>query len=723
MSMSARQLFLANLASRRFDESDSDGDGSSANDDDDDDGSDASSGDGDDANIYEQNDDISLADQLLKVTPPRNDAVVSALFRAKSHSSLLRKQINCVNINSAETNKSTPTPTEAQVEHKPTMTMAVIPQVPSSPLLRRAESFRRKASDRQNNKVDTNNNNHPIRHVRSFSHDTNARRMVHLHRPSIHELDSKLLSNSLSMSSSFTDLNDDISAVTSVISTASIKSLHSRTTTTTTTTTAPQKQMANNIVQSRREHLPRRPSTMGAGAATSKSFVKSRPADIHNMDDTSTVATEAITSFSGSLSLSHSKSFESSTSKGSSSTRSKELERLKRLSIGGIKRSNSVCDAKDEIIGGYEVQVNMARSDDVSENVSEGSSSVLTSRGREQLHRMKKSTQTNNNPPNSDTKALKQGWKSLNDMKSKRYGGNESVSSSSEHERSTSDAKIASSVMKQSSSMPPYQSVSSSSRTELRRSRSITRSTDAIPPSSSSTRASSTPRMVPTTSPVRRGGVSSQENSMSRTPPRSTLRSSSALRSKIAVAGRTTAQEAPPGTNLLSSSNPTAPLSPLMKSSHKYRRNSGHVSTPHDVGARQQRSPSPVLRTGGSFGGGGGQQPHSPKRESIFQVLKPSKLASLSIAVLNKAVMPIQSLARVYIAKLRIENRKKNIVVMQSLIRRWHCRRYYKSVKTIALYFQGAFRGMVTRDQLDFRHYCASRIQAAFRGYLGMCSS
>jgi len=62
MSMSARQLFLANLASRRFDESDSDGDGSSANDDDDDDGSDASSGDGDDANIYEQNDEISLAD-------------------------------------------------------------------------------------------------------------------------------------------------------------------------------------------------------------------------------------------------------------------------------------------------------------------------------------------------------------------------------------------------------------------------------------------------------------------------------------------------------------------------------------------------------------------------------------------------------------------------------------------------------------------------------------
>ena len=719
--MSARQLFLANLASRRFDESDSDGDGSSANDDDDDDDdeSDASSGDDDDDNIYEQNDEISLADQLLKVTPPRNDVVVSALFRAKtkSHSSLLRKQMCVIG---AESNKSTPTPTEA--EHKPTMTMAVIPQVPMSPLLRRAESFRRKASDRQNNKADTNNNNNnnnnnPIRHVRSFSHDTNARRIM-VHRPNIHELDSKLLSNSLSMSSSFTDMNDDISAVTSVISTASIKSLHSRTTTT--TATIPQKQNAN-IIQSRREHLPRRPSTMGAGAATSKSFVK-RPVDNINMDDTSTVATEAITSFSGSLSLSHSKSFESSTSKGSSSTRSKELERLKRLSIGGIKRSTSVCVAKDEIIGGgYEVQVHVARSDDVSENNSEGSS-VLKSRGRE-LHRMKKSTQTNNNPPNSDTKALKQGWKSLNDMKSKRYGGNESVSSSSEHERSTSDAKIASSVMKQSSSMPPYQSVSSSSRTELRRSRSITRSTDAIPPSSSSTRASSTPRMVPTTSPVRRGGVSSQENSMSRTPPRSTLRSSSALRSKIAVAGRTTAQEAPPGTNLLSSSNPTAPLSPLMKSSHKYRRNSGHVSTPHDVGARQQRSPSPVLRTGGSFGGGGGQQPHSPKRESIFQVLKPSKLASLSIAVLNKAVMPIQSLARVYIAKLRIENRKKNIVVMQSLIRRWHCRRYYKSVKTIALYFQGAFRGMVTRDQLDFRHYCASRIQAAFRGYLGMCSS
>jgi hypothetical protein len=164
------------------------------------------------------------------------------------------------------------------------------------------------------------------------------------------------------------------------------------------------------------------------------------------------------------------------------------------------------------------------------------------------------------------------------------------------------------------------------------------------------------------------------------------------------LASRTATLKTPPRIKTFSDIAPPSPLSPSMNSRHKYNR-SGFLSS-HD-GARH-RSPSP-----------------GPKRESIFQVLKPSKLASLSISVLNEAALPIQSLARSYIAKLRIENRRKNIVVMQSLIRRWICMRYYESARTIALKCQGAYRGMIARDQLDFRHYCAIRIQSVCRGFLG----
>jgi hypothetical protein len=72
-----------------------------------------------------------------------------------------------------------------------------------------------------------------------------------------------------------------------------------------------------------------------------------------------------------------------------------------------------------------------------------------------------------------------------------------------------------------------------------------------------------------------------------------------------------------------------------------------------------------------------------------------------------------------YISKLAVKKRKKNIVAMQSLIRRWKCRKYYKSAQTIALRCQGVYHGKVARDQLDFLHYCSVRIQAAFRGFSG----
>ena len=107
----------------------------------------------------------------------------------------------------------------------------------------------------------------------------------------------------------------------------------------------------------------------------------------------------------------------------------------------------------------------------------------------------------------------------------------------------------------------------------------------------------------------------------------------------------------------------------------------------------------------------------APIRMAIYKVSKPSRLASLSIAILSKAVVPIQRLARSFLAKIAINRRKKNILVMQSLIRRWTCIRYFHSAQTIALKFQGVYHGMVARDQLDFLHYCSVRVQSAFRGF------
>ena len=66
-----------------------------------------------------------------------------------------------------------------------------------------------------------------------------------------------------------------------------------------------------------------------------------------------------------------------------------------------------------------------------------------------------------------------------------------------------------------------------------------------------------------------------------------------------------------------------------------------------------------------------------------------------------------------------MEKRERDIVVMQSLIRRWAAVRQLEAARTIALRCQGAYQGMVVRDQIDFQHYCAGRIQAELRRFLG----
>ena len=87
--------------------------------------------------------------------------------------------------------------------------------------------------------------------------------------------------------------------------------------------------------------------------------------------------------------------------------------------------------------------------------------------------------------------------------------------------------------------------------------------------------------------------------------------------------------------------------------------------------------------------------------------------------ILSKSVVPIQCLARSYLAKKQVKERIMNIITVQSIIRRYNCTRRYKSAQFIACKFQSMYRGMIVRDQLEFQHYCAGRVQSAWRGYIG----
>ncbi len=183
-------------------------------------------------------------------------------------------------------------------EQKPITT--TIPRVHTSPLLRRAEALSRKTLAREDLKA------HP-HDVSSIKFDANARRVVLL--PNHAALDIKLSKSLSKKSSSFAELDDDISVAASAMSTASIQSvLHL---TTTTSEDSQQNVVSNNCyTNSRSGQRPHRPMR---GINVHASYNKNRCSKKSDMDDTSTITTEA-TSMYSSTSLSRSMSFESAVS-------------------------------------------------------------------------------------------------------------------------------------------------------------------------------------------------------------------------------------------------------------------------------------------------------------------------------------------------------------------------------------------------------------------------
>lgn len=98
------------------------------------------------------------------------------------------------------------------------------------------------------------------------------------------------------------------------------------------------------------------------------------------------------------------------------------------------------------------------------------------------------------------------------------------------------------------------------------------------------------------------------------------------------------------------------------------------------------------------------------KKKSTFYV---------PIAQLCETVLPIQTLARVFLAKLALEKRKEAIVRVQAIFRRWSCQHYLSSCKFLVVRLQACHRGYVAREQTYFIHLgvlAATRLQACYRG-------
>jgi hypothetical protein len=263
-----------------------------------------------------------------------------------------------------------------------------------------------------------------------------------------------------------------------------------------------------------------------------------------------------------------------------------------------------------------------------------------------------------------------------------------------------------------------------STRAGRQRSRSTSRTPRIEARSSTPRRSFSSPKKSPNmlTSKAASTLTTNTNRQTSYAPSRSCVRSFNTETTNTMKSAPTT-----PTRTRVSGANvaPSTPVSLLMMSSHNQLQSPKSKGFPSQQSSSQveanNRSLSPPPRSAVSAGAKGSQDRRelNPTRQAILRSSKQSRHVSLPMAILSKAALPIQCLVRSYVSKLAVEKRKKNIVAMQSLIRRWKCRRYYKSAKTILLRCQGMHYGIAARNQLDFMHYCSVRIQAAFRGFSG----
>lgn len=86
--------------------------------------------------------------------------------------------------------------------------------------------------------------------------------------------------------------------------------------------------------------------------------------------------------------------------------------------------------------------------------------------------------------------------------------------------------------------------------------------------------------------------------------------------------------------------------------------------------------------------------------------------------LLSKAAVPIQTVARRYIAKREAVNRMWALIVIQSAFRRWRCEVNLQASLHSAKVVQTAFRGWFIREKVKDMHFSATQIQKIVRGHL-----
>ena len=100
---------------------------------------------------------------------------------------------------------------------------------------------------------------------------------------------------------------------------------------------------------------------------------------------------------------------------------------------------------------------------------------------------------------------------------------------------------------------------------------------------------------------------------------------------------------------------------------------------------------------------------------------RPVMLEMASCRLLSATVLPIQRLARQFLARLNAERRFMAVTVLQAHARRCLVRCHLRLQVRAATKIQAVFRGHWARDQWAWQKMAATVIQSAYRGFVGFC--
>eukprot|EP00804_Cyclotella_cryptica_P028844 CCRYP_008432-RA/>CCRYP_008432-RA protein AED:0.01 eAED:0.01 QI:842/1/1/1/0.85/0.75/8/449/1945 len=156
----------------------------------------------------------------------------------------------------------------------------------------------------------------------------------------------------------------------------------------------------------------------------------------------------------------------------------------------------------------------------------------------------------------------------------------------------------------------------------------------------------------------------------------------------------------------------------------------------------KKKSLSPLITASSAFSLG--------TRGGLSGIL-PQKKKYPTISELCIAILPLQTLARQYLARRAIERRRRDVVIVQSVMRTWRSRRDYtfvlsrvikiqslyrgnvdrcefctlRSMVCVAVTIQKRHRGIVVRQELARQHSAATRIESQARRYVAqrLCRS